>query len=371
MVGRLPTLRSASPPAGYLRSQFFWNPLISLGFTLVYAPWRHFPLAFAVSWMISIIVSNVCIAAVHVGDLVLALLARRAGAPPPPKRAVVHFLVSVAALPAGLYLGFHAAHALLHRLGHEMNLPSLVDYRDYILIGSLIGAVFFLAHGRSEARVAAERAALRVRELENERLKAALAAVSARLNPHLLFNTLNTIASLIPSDPERAEHTLLQLSELYRGVLRASDRATHGLADELALVRAYLEIEQARFGARLQVVLDVPDVIDLELPVLLLQPLVENAVRHGLAGRAAGGTVWVRLEAADAFVTLVVEDDGVGLGRSAARGGAGTALADCRRRLELIYGGEARLELSERAGGGTCARVTLPRPLPLTRAVGA
>ncbi|HEY8073368.1 MAG TPA: histidine kinase, partial [Labilithrix sp.] len=202
------------------------------------------------------------------------------------------------------------------------------------------------------------------RDLERANLEAQLAALTAEMNPHMLFNALNTIASLVHSDPDRAEQTVLELAEVYRGILRVSGAKTHTLAEELRLCEAYLRVERARFGDRLAIVLDVdahaldrgPDV-----PVLVVQPLVENAIKHGLSPRASGGTVSlrVRVRGEGDAVDVLVEDDGVGLGASPSKGN-GRALANCAERLRLAYGGEASLDVAANEGGGTRARLRLP-----------
>jgi LytS/YehU family sensor histidine kinase len=153
----------------------------------------------------------------------------------------------------------------------------------------------------------------------------------------------------------------VRLSDLYRGMLDSLRRTSHSLAAELGLCRAYLDVEKARFGERLQIGIDVAGDVDaaaLEVPVLVVQPLVENAVVHGISGRARGGRVAIRVRQA-AKLEIAVEDDGVGVGRSTRRG-AGTALANCRERLALEHGGAASLELRERPDGGTEALLRLP-----------
>ena len=187
------------------------------------------------------------------------------------------------------------------------------------------------------------------------------------MNPHLLFNALNTVASLIHSNPNRAEEVVLQLSDLYRGVLRASGRATHTLQDELELCEAYLKIEQARFGERLSAKVFVVNEVDarsIQVPVLILQPLVENAVKHGVSPRALGGKVEVSVARQGRHIRVCVEDDGVGFGQSPHRG-SGKAMVNCEDRLRLTYGEEARLEIGDANDDGSAASgarvvVTLP-----------
>ena len=177
-------------------------------------------------------------------------------------------------------------------------------------------------------RVADERyeAALRERQIGQLATEAELRALRAQLNPHFLFNALTTIGYLIQVAPDRAQSTLLRLTSLLRGVLRRSTTEFLRLGDEIALVQAYLEIEEARFEERLRVRIAVDAALhDVLIPSLLLQPLVENAVKHGIAPLAAGGEVEVRAELADPqpegtpCCAITVRDSGVGHAAPAAR----------------------------------------------------
>ncbi len=240
--------------------------------------------------------------------------------------------------------------------------PDFRAYRVGIGFGLVMAAVFFFYRSRAEARDAARDAEARLAELENRRLRAQLSALTAEMNPHLLFNALNTVASLVHHDPDRAEEVVLQLADLYRGVLRSAGSATHPLGDEMRLCRAYLEVEHARFGARLVREIDVDPAVDLEtiqVPVLVLQPFVENAVKHGLSRRKEGGKVRLELRMNGPHLDMTVDDDGVGLGESRAPG-TGRGIANCKERLALTYGGRASLAVGARTGGGTRVVVSLP-----------
>jgi two-component sensor histidine kinase len=259
-------------------------------------------------------------------------------------------LIMPCVLPIGLLVGARFA-GLLGRTYH----PDLGSYRVGLGFGAIMTALFFLHRARAEARE-------KVRDLENANLKAQLAVLTAEMNPHLLFNALNTIASLVHDDPDRAEETVLELAEVYRGALKATSGSTHPLAAELRLCEAYLRIEAARFGDRLRVSFHVDDGVDtktLHVPMLLLQPLVENAVKHGIAPRASGGAVSVRVQRAERGVAVVVEDDGIGLGKST-KTGNGRALVNCKERLRLTYGDGASLDVAPGPEGGTRARLELP-----------
>jgi sensor histidine kinase YesM len=200
--------------------------------------------------------------------------------------------------------------------------------------------------------------------LREEAARAQLAALQARINPHFFFNTLNTITSLLEEDPQRAQEVVQTLADLFRYTFKVADTGPVSLAEELAFTRGYLEIEQARFGERLSVEWDVEDGASrFPVPGLILQPLVENAVAHGVAPLAQGGRLTISGRVEDGRLRLEVADDGRGLGDA---GGAvvrdGHGLANVRQRLDTYSRGRASLELvSNPAGRGTIARILLPR----------
>lgn len=208
----------------------------------------------------------------------------------------------------------------------------------------------------------------RERELRAARLESALAgarldALRAQLQPHFLFNTLNAIASLIPEDPAAAEEMVESLSELLRASLRDTGRREITLAEEIDLVTQYLRIQEIRFQDRLRVQIDVdPALAMARVPPLLLQPLAENAIQHGIAHHAAAGRVVIRAERSGRALVLAVEDDGAGFAGQPSGGPArdGVGIANTKTRLATLYGPAGRLEVGNRSGGGAYARVTLP-----------
>jgi two-component system sensor histidine kinase AlgZ len=205
------------------------------------------------------------------------------------------------------------------------------------------------------------RAARREDAVRREAERARLQALQARTDPHFLYNALNTVAALIPADPRAAEDAVLRLSDLFRYVLDGARRERVGLGQELAAVDDYLGIEGLRLGERLRVVRAVEaGAAEASVVPLLLQPLVENAVRHGVATRSTGGTVTVRVHRTGPGgerLELVVEDDGPGHATSP---GSGTSQADLARRLALVYGDRASFEAGPRPDGGYRARIVVP-----------
>jgi len=196
-----------------------------------------------------------------------------------------------------------------------------------------------------------------------------------QLQPHFLFNTLHSIAMLTDAEPAAAEHMAVKLAELLRATLRLQDVPEIALATEIALLRAYLEIEEARFGDRLVVTFAVPeDLLDAPVPSFILQPVVENAVRHGVAPRVETGRIWVGASREAGALVLTVEDDGAGFGadwRAATDVATGTAadvatgvgLRATRDRLALRYGTAGSLRCEARRGGASGARVAIRIPL--------
>src|SRR5438445_4160706 len=181
-----------------------------------------------------------------------------------------------------------------------------------------------------------------------------------QLNPHFLFNTLHSISSLMHKDIEAADKMITRLSDLLRAALQGAGTQEVSLREELALLQLYLAIEQIRFGNRLTVKMDVgPDTLDAQVPNLILQPLVENAIRHGIELQARPGFIELRAERHDGILSVVVSDDGAGLSeKGRIREGAG--LSNTRARLRELYGAEHRFELLPRESGGVRVELSIP-----------
>jgi two-component sensor histidine kinase len=202
---------------------------------------------------------------------------------------------------------------------------------------------------------------LRAARLEGALARAQLRALQAQLQPHFLFNTLNTIASLIPEDPAAAEELVESLGELLRAALRDGGRDEITLRQEIELLDQYLRIQERRFHDRLHVErVFAPDLGDAMVPPLILQPLVENAIRHGVAARPGGGTVTIRTERSDDSLLLTVDDDGPGFKSETDGASTGVGLANSRARLAQLHGAKAALETGNRRGGGAYVAVRLP-----------
>jgi LytS/YehU family sensor histidine kinase len=197
--------------------------------------------------------------------------------------------------------------------------------------------------------------------------RAELKALRAQVNPHFLFNALNTIAALIPRNPGPAASAVEQLAEVFRYTLNRADREWTQVSEELEAVRAYLEIERARFGERLRFRIEAsPEAARARIPAMMVQTLVENAVKHGIAGLSALGTVDIRATTDQNRVRVEVRDSGPGFREGAAEG---YGLRNIRERLAGYFGESAYLLLGRDADSGmTLAAVEMPASAKVAKA---
>jgi sensor histidine kinase YesM len=250
-------------------------------------------------------------------------------------------------------------------LGHDQFVNFLRDPRwigvmagSSLVISAILAAVFFVRERQARVETALERERARAERVEREAALATLRALQAQIEPHFLFNTLANVASLIDSDPALSKRMLERFIRFLRASLAATRADTTTLGDEGELIDAYLGVMQVRMASRMrhEVRMD-PALAGMRLPPMLLQPLVENAIRHGLEPRVEGGEVRVSARRDGAHVVLEVRDTGVGFA-STTRGGTG--LTNVRDRLQLLYGGRASLEVTENPAGGTIVALRLP-----------
>ena len=201
---------------------------------------------------------------------------------------------------------------------------------------------------------------LHASELEKNLAQAKLHALQMQLNPHFLFNTLHSISSLMHKDVEAADRMIVRLSDLLRAALENSDTQEVTLRHELEFLQSYLEIEQIRFGNRLTVKLDIaPDTLEAQVPNLILQPLVENAIRHGIEPHARPGRIELRAHRQAGELALDVCDNGAGLPNQGP-GREGVGLSNTRARLQELYGKAHRFELGSAPGGGLLVQLVIP-----------
>ena len=257
----------------------------------------------------------------------------------------IGILAGIGYIPADQFAGWLAAsarYAIVTTLTFGISISAYELMRSRLEVATL--AVRTKERDEAEARRAAS--------------EAKLASLESRVQPHFLFNTLNSIASLIPTDPRGAERMTAQLASLLRSSLDAANTPLVPLEDELRIVRDYLDIERVRFGHRVQPELAIePGLETVLVPRFSLQTLVENSVKYAIAPRREGGRVSVRAAARDGRVRIEVEDDGPGFDPEVVPGNHGLALV--RQRLACTYGDDATLQIHASSGGTT---VTLELP---------
>ena len=209
----------------------------------------------------------------------------------------------------------------------------------------------------------------RLQEQEKLLMAARVEALASQINPHFLFNTLASISSLIRSQPETARVLIVKLSGLLRRLLRSQDHFVT-FREELEAVDEYLDIEHIRFGPRLRIEKDIdPATLDLVVPSMLLQPLVENSIKHGIEPRIGEGRITIRSSRQDGHAIIDVIDNGVGVsaGQVSKVKGTGIGLRNVNERLQVIYGSNYQLQLDSVPGEGTCARIIIPELAVPTR----
>jgi len=231
------------------------------------------------------------------------------------------------------------------------NIPfNVVVY--WLVVGVAHGLMFYRRYRQRDAEAAA---------LTNRLAQAELQVLKSQLHPHFLFNALNTISALMHRDVKAADRMLARLSELLRAALDHTSEQEVSLLEELNFLESYLEIERTRLAERLRVEIDVPsNVLDARVPHMILQPLVENAIRHGVAPRATPGTVVIRARGRRNMLDLEVCDDGAGDEQGRAANGGGLGLANTRARLEQLYGQQFLFEPENREQGGFRVSLSIP-----------
>ncbi len=248
----------------------------------------------------------------------------------------------------GQVLGFLE---VVQKLAVTCTLSNLFKY--WIIVLGYLGWQYYKGYRERERQTAA---------LATELVQARLQALRMQLNPHFLFNTLNTVLALIHEKPDAAERMLVRLSRLLRRTLDQSENAEVPLRQEIEFLKMYLEIEEMRFPDRLTVRYDIPEPAeDLLVPQLILQPLVENALRHGILPREEAGQIEISARVRDGVLELAVRDNGTGLPANAhgpLREGIG--LSNVRSRLAHLYGGAQQFTLRNAPAGGMEALVSIP-----------
>lgn len=242
------------------------------------------------------------------------------------------------------------------------NLLITTSHENLLLYWAVVGlaqAAEYYRRFRERERRAAQ-LEIAAAQLESQLAQAQLDALKMQLQPHFLFNTLNTISVLMREDIDAANRTLIRLSELLRLTLKNTGTHEVALRQELEFLRSYLEIEQTRFQDRLKINIKTDaETLDARVPNLILQPLVENAIRHAVAPRAAQSCIEISSERCNGYLKLSVRDDGAGIGATKTASN-GIGLANTHARLEKLYGSAQSLEISSPENGGFEISITIP-----------
>jgi signal transduction histidine kinase len=236
----------------------------------------------------------------------------------------------------------------------------LMPFTLLFIVASIIIKINYKGRLQAEVKAAQATETAESEALKRQVVEARMAAMQAQVEPHFLFNTLASIDHLIETDPARASKMQKNLIALLRASMPTLREADTNLGRELAVIRPYLEILKVRMEERLQTDIRVSDgLLSAEFPPMMLQSLVENAIKHGLEPKADGGTLTVAAEIVHGQLAVSVADTGLGFGK-AATAGTGVGLANIRERLQLLYGNRAQLSVSENPGGGTRVTITVP-----------
>lgn len=258
-----------------------------------------------------------------------------------------------------------AAEASRPRIRHRSYGEALMPLTMWFILLSGVLKITYKGTVQAEAKAAQATEVAESESLKRQVVEARMAAMQAQVEPHFLFNTLASIDHLIETDPPRASIMQKNLIALLRASMPSMREAnaqgsTRDLGKELAVIRPFLEILKVRMEERLQTEVRVSDgLLSAEFPPMMLQSLVENAIKHGLEPKAEGGQLTVTAEIVHGKLAVTVADTGLGFGK-AATAGTGIGLSNIRERLALLYGGKASLNITETAGGGTSVTITVP-----------
>ena len=242
----------------------------------------------------------------------------------------------------------------------EDSLPSLAFF---FIVASAILKITYKGRIQAEVKAAAATETAESEQLKRQVVEARMAAMQAQVEPHFLFNTLASIDHLIETDPPRASQMQKNLIALLRAsmpTMRENHPAAHNLGREMAVIRPYLEILKVRMEDRLQTEIEVPEgLLSADFPSMMIQSLVENAIKHGLEPKAEGGRLSVKAEVKHGKLAVTVADTGLGFGK-AATAGTGIGLNNIRERLQLLYGNKAQMTITENSPSGTVVALTVP-----------
>ncbi len=251
----------------------------------------------------------------------------------------------------------------VRRIRHTRMGDSFTDIAFLLIVASAILKISYKRTIRAEVKAAEATETAESEQLKRQVVEARMAAMQAQVEPHFLFNTLASIDHLIQTDPPRASQMQKNLIALLRASMpsmRESAPMAHNLGREMAVIRPYLEILKVRMEDRLQTDIQVPEgLLSAEFPSMMIQSLVENAIKHGLEPKAEGGKITVKAEIVHGKLAVTVADTGMGFGK-AATAGTGVGLANIRERIKLLYGERASVTVADNTPSGTIVTLTVP-----------
>ncbi|MEP6941887.1 MAG: histidine kinase [Betaproteobacteria bacterium] len=270
-------------------------------------------------------------------------------------------LVSVACVFGGYWIAFTImqwGEAKQYMFSAEGAVPIVLLS---LFISAVLSSIFLMRERRARAEASFQSERARGEAAERQFHLARFKLLEAQVEPHFLYNTLANVISMIDAEPQTAKRMLERLIDYLRGTAVSAGTGDSTLGGQLALLRAYLDLIVLRMGSRLRYRIDVPAELEsVQLPPMLIQPLVENAIKHGLEPKVGGGEVLVRARHREGVLTLEVSDDGLGVQGTRDGGSTGIGLANLRERLATLYGSQARLMLED-ANPGTRATLVLPQ----------
>jgi hypothetical protein len=347
-------------PARNILYTLIWNTLFAIAFTLLALLFNPELSLARVLWS-NFVVANCIGYLIHAGFEVAerwlrSWIARQSFA----GRTLYYSGVSVAGVFGGYWLGFTLLNWNDARRWVFSAQGALPVVLLSIVISAVLATMFFARERQARAETAYAREQARVEAAEHQFHLAQLKLLEAQIEPHFLYNTLANVIGLVDADPAAAKRMLERLIDYLRRAAAASAAAEATLGTQVELLRAYLDLIVLRMGRRLAYRIDVPaELAALPLPPMLLQPLVENAIKHGLEPKVAGGEVTVSARREGKQLRLVVQDDGEGFRATRQEGVGGIGLANLRARLASLYADRARLVIED-AHPGTRASVELP-----------
>ncbi len=268
------------------------------------------------------------------------------------------FIILIGAL-LGTVLGLTISSSLFAGSGSRFFRNNFFWFLKFCIPATAIVVILELSYDRLKQTI--ENKVKENEALKHLQVRTQLMALQAKVNPHFLFNTLNTMLSLVHKSPEKLETMILNLSDIYRKVLQFPELESIPLKEELVLVREYLEIERIRLGERLTYNIEVePGLENRPVPPLLLEPVVENAVIHGIAPLSRGGSISIEVAQKESSMVISVIDNGAGIGDRKLENSSGFGLYSIRERLRLLYRDRGSFRITAAPGGGTCVTMEVP-----------